>query len=329
VDPLPPSPPLPPPAPPAPARKSGLAFFGLLLALFLPGMLAQVLHLALGLLWTQLFAFLLPAVVLATGSNLRPAAFLKLRPVGPALLVLGALSGLAGYVAAVGIMGLAHEVMPAAWLRTFDVSRVFEGAPFTRVAVALVAALVAPVCEEIAFRGYLQTALGTRLRPALAVAGSTLLFSVIHLDPVRLPSLLVLGAVFGWLAWRAGSVWPAIAAHAANNAIVSGLVLSGMAAPDEAVDLPGLGIRLRSAGFALALGGALLWPLLHAFSAAARRLPPPPDPLALRDPAVPSIRFTGHRVPFALRAAAFAGAWMFVALALAGALGWLPGRPRP
>jgi membrane protease YdiL (CAAX protease family) len=329
VDPLPPLPPLPPPPPPAAPRKSGLAFFGLLLALFLPGMLAQALHLALGLLWTQLFAFLLPALVLAAGSNLRPTGFLRLRPVGPSLLALGALTGLAGYAAAVGVMGLARELMPAAWLDTFDVGRVFEGAPLTRVGVALVAALVAPVCEEIAFRGYLQSALGTRLRPALAVAGSTVLFSVIHLDPVRLPSLLVLGGVFGWLTWRAGSVLPAIAAHAANNAIVSGLVLAGVSAPDASAELPALGVRLRGAAFALAVGLALLWPLLRAFADAARAQPPGPDPLAPRDPAVASYRFRARRVPFALRAAAFAGAWLLLALALAGVLGWLPGRPRP
>lgn len=329
MDPLPPLPPLPPPAPPAPPRKSGLAFFGVLLALIVPGMLAQALQLASGLLWTQLFAFLLPALLVAAGSNLRPAGFLRLRPVTPGLLFLGALSGLAGYVAAVGVMGLAREVMPAAWLRTFDVGHVFDGAPVARVAVAVIAALIAPVCEEIAFRGYLQTAFGTHLRPALAIAGSTLLFSIIHLDPVRLPSLLVLGAVFGWLTWRAGSVWPAVAAHFANNAIVSGLVLAGMAAPDDAADLPEVAVRVRAAAFALALGVALLWALLRAFDAAARALPPAPDPLAPRDPAVPSLRFTARHVPFALRAAAFAGAWLLLALALAAVLGWLPERPRP
>lgn len=322
-------PPLPPSPPPAPTRKSGLAFFGLLLVLFLPGMLAQALDLALGLLWTQLFAFLLPAVVLASGSNLRPAAFLRLRPVGSSLLALGGLIGLAAYVAAVGVMGLVSELMPASWLKTFDVGRVFEGAPLTRVGVALVAALVAPVCEEIAFRGYLQTALGTRLRPALAIGATTLLFSVIHLDPVRLPSLLVLGAVFGWLAWRAGSVWPAVAAHAANNAIVSALVLAGLTPTAAPAELPALSVRLRAAAFALTMGVLLLWPLLRAFAAAARTLPPAADPLERRDPAVASTRFTTRRVPFALRATAFAGAWLLVALALAGALGWLPDRPRP
>jgi len=311
------------PTVPPPIRKSGLAFFGLLLLLFLPGMVAQSLHVALGLLWTQLFAFLLPALVLTTGSNLEPRAFLRLTPVRPAVVGLGFLAGLGAYLLAVGVMGLARELMPDRWMRIFDVSRVFEGAPSVRLAVALVAALVAPVCEEIAFRGYLQTALSTRLRPVAAVAASTLLFSAMHLDPVRFPALVVQGAVFGWLAARAGSVWPAIAAHAANNALVSGFVLAGLAGPEDAAELPALDVRLRAAVAALALAAALLWPILRAYAAAARGAPPPPPALVLRDPAVPGTRFSLARVPAPLHLAVILGVLGLALLAHARGAGWL------
>jgi membrane protease YdiL (CAAX protease family) len=310
-----------PTSPPAP-RKSALAFYGLLLVLFLPGVVAQSLHLALGLLWTQLFAFLLPALVVATGSNLEPRAFLRLGPVRPALIGLGFLAGLGAYLVAIGVMALAREVTPARWMETFDVSRVFEGPPAIRLAVAAVAALLAPVCEEVAFRGYLQSALSTRLRPAGAVAASTLLFAAIHLDPVRFPGLVVLGAAFGWLTVRAGSIWPAVAAHAANNALVSAFVLAGVAAPEEA-PLPALGARLRGAAAALALGGALLVPVLRGFAAAARASPPPRGPVVLRDPALPSTRFSAGRVPAALHLAVIVGAFGLLALALMGGAGLL------
>jgi hypothetical protein len=313
----------PPPTPPI--RKSGLAFFGLVLVLFLPGIVAQAMNLAFGLLWTQLFAFLLPALVLTTGSNLEPRAFLRLGPTRPALIGLGFLAGLGGYVHATGVMGLAREAMPEGWLRVFDVARVFEGSTRERVAIALIAALVAPVCEEIAFRGYLPSALSTRLRPAAAVAASTVLFAAIHLDPVRFPGLIVLGGVFGWLAWRGGSLWPAVAAHAANNALVSSLVLAGVAAPDETTDLPELPVRLRAAAAALLVGAAILWPLLRAYAAAARAAPAP-RVVALCDPAVPSARFSLQRVPAPLRAAVVLGAAGLVGLALAGAAGLLGAR---
>ena len=301
-----------PAPPPAPAgRKSALAFFGLLLALFLPGLLAQALHVAFGLLWTELFVFLLPPFVLAAGSNLVPRAYLALGRVRPAVLGLGALFGAAGTILAMAIMAAAQRVMPQSWVRTFDVAKLFEAPLAERIAIAAVATLVAPVCEEIAFRGYLQSTLLSRRRPALAVGAGALLFAIIHLDPVRFPALIVLGAVFGWLRLRSGSVWPAVAAHAANNGLVSIVALA--ARPDAAEDPRA---PLSAIVFALALGVAALAPLVAAFRTAS---PPPPAPealLVLRDPADPSLRFRVARVPPRLQLAALAGAQILVAVVL-------------
>jgi hypothetical protein len=309
--------------PPAPAgRKSALAFFALLLALFLPGLVAQSIHFVGGLVWSELFVFLLPALLVTAGSNLRPSAYLRLRPVRPAVVVLGLLAGSAATLLAMGVMAAAQHVLPEGWLETFDLSKLFEGSALERVLVAAAATLVAPLCEEITFRGYLLTTLLSRFRPAIAIALSALSFAVIHLDPVRFPALLVQGAVFGWLSWRAGSVWPAVAAHVANNGIVSLLVL---AAPAEVATtaLP----PLRAALAALALGAVALAPLLGAFRAVASPVPPPSDALVLRDPSDASTRFRLSRVPTALHVAAFAGAQLLLALVLAKLLGALGTRP--
>ena len=142
---------------------------------------------------------------------------------------------------------------------------------------------------------------------------------------MRFPALVVLGGAFGWLTWRAGSIWPAVAAHAVNNALVSALVLAGVAAPNEAAALPDLAMRVRGAVVAIALGGAILWPLLRAFDAVARAAPPPPAGTARRDPAIASTRFSLRRVPAPLHAAVILGASTLLALALAGAAGWLRG----
>ena len=302
-----------PAPPPAPAgRKSALAFFGLLLALFLPGLLAQALHVVVGLLWTELFVFLLPPFVLAAGSNLVPRAYLALGRVRPSILATGALVGAAGTVLAMAIMAVAQRLMPPAWVRTFDVAKLFEAPLAERIAIAAVATIVAPVCEEIAFRGYLQSTLLSRRRPALAVGTAALLFAIIHLDPIRFPALVILGAVFGWLRLRSGSVWPAVAAHAANNGLVSIIALAARPEPAEETSLP-----LSAIAFGLALGVAMLAPLVAAFRAAT---PPPPAPealLVLRDPADPSLRFRLARVPRQLQLAAIAGAQALIVIVLA------------
>ncbi len=309
-------------APPAP-RKSALAFFAIVLALFLPGIFAQALHVFAGLVWSELFVFLLPALVLTTGSNLRAVPYLRLGRVRPAPVALGALVGAAGTILAMAVMAAAQRVMPRSWIETFDVARLFDRSLAERAVLALLATLVAPVCEEIAFRGYLQSTLLCRRTPAAAIAGSTLLFALIHLDPVRFPALLVLGAIFGWLAWRSGSLWPAIAAHAANNGVVSLFALAG---PPEARELespPALAI----AG-ALALGVAALVPLLGAFRSVAGGPVPPESAFALRDPSDRSTGFRLRRVPARLQVAMLLGVQLLLALAIAVRMGALPGAGR-
>lgn len=76
--------------------------------------------------------------------------------------------------------------------------------------------LGAPLAEEIVFRGYLQCALGGVLRPVWAIAVTASLFGTVHTLPYAFPVAL-LGACFGWLAMRSGSLWPAVLGHALHN----------------------------------------------------------------------------------------------------------------
>jgi membrane protease YdiL (CAAX protease family) len=317
VEPLPDLPP--PPAPPP--RKSALAFFAVLLALFLPGMLAQAALPAAGLVWTELFGFLLPALVATAGSNLRAGAWLKLGRPRAAPVLAGAAVGAAGFLFAGAVMAVTQRLLPEPWVRVFDPAQLFEGPAWERLAISGAAVALAPVCEEAAFRGYVLSALALRRGRAAAIGGSALLFAIIHLDPVRFPALLALGAVFGWLVVRSGSLWPAVAAHAVNNGITAGIVLA------VGVERPAEPPPARDLALALAAGAAALALLLRAYRAVTPVAPPPEASLALRDPASPSIAFSSARVPRALGWAAAVGvALLATLLALAG--GEAPGPER-
>jgi membrane protease YdiL (CAAX protease family) len=296
-----------------PARgKSALAFFGVLLALFPGALLAQHAHPVAGLAATQLFAFLVPALVATAGSNLRLAPFLKLGRPRPALLALGALAGGAASLVAAAVMILTQHLLPRSWVESYDLSRLFEGPRWEQAALVAVAAVLAPACEEITFRGYLQSTLALGRRPRAAIAGGALLFAVLHLDPVRFPALVVLGAAFGWMTWRAGSVWPAVAAHAANNALAAALFLA--AGPPRGERPPP-----SATAALLAFGAVALALLLRAVAATSPRPPPTgQEAVVLRDPASPSIHFDPRRVPRPLAAVAAGGAAVLLALALLG-----------
>ncbi len=80
-----------------------------------------------------------------------------------------------------------------------------------------VAGLAAPAAEELFFRGFMQTRLRARFRPWPAIGVTALAFGLMHLDPVHGAFALAVGLYLGWLTELAGSIRPAIAAHAANN----------------------------------------------------------------------------------------------------------------
>lgn len=77
--------------------------------------------------------------------------------------------------------------------------------------------LLAPLAEEIVFRGAILNTLLTKYRPWVAIALSALLFSIGHLNPVQMPHAFVIGLLLGWMYWRTGSILPGMAFHWANN----------------------------------------------------------------------------------------------------------------
>jgi len=308
----PPSEPL--PAPP-PMRKSAAGFYlALMFAYVAFGSLAQAASPVLGLAWSELFAVGLPALVAASGSNLDVRRWLLLsrRPT-PVQVALGAAIGASGLVLATGLVALTLQLVPQEW--GHDLVRLFDRPALEALALGLVAATLAPLCEEVAFRGYLLSALRTRGGETRAVAISALLFAAMHLDPVRFPALAVLGALYAWLAVRSGSLWPSVAAHAANNAIGALLLGGGVRERGGPEEAPGV-----SGGLALlAVGIAMLLPLGRAFQRATPSPPTPRDNEVPRCPGSPSV-FEPWRVDPVLRRAVLAGLGLLGLLGLLAAL---------
>ncbi len=280
------------------------------LVYLVPGLAAQRAQPAAGLAWTEIFAFLVPAAAAAAGSNLRPVPFLRLsRPPTAAQALLGLFLGVAAFTAAGALHALLSTLFPEAWVQAFDVTRLFEGPPWHRFVLSILAALLAPLCEEAAFRGYVQGALLARLAPGRAIALSALLFAAMHLDPVRFLPVLVLGILYGWMSWRSGSLWPAVIAHAANNGVASVLATLSSGLPPERVDV-------RQAALVLGLGSAAAALLVAAYRTATPAPPAPAEALVLRDPDDPSVVFRWNRLPPAFLLLALLAAAALVGIGL-------------
>lgn len=99
--------------------------------------------------------------------------------------------------------------------------QLFESIPKTPVnitALFVTVAILAPLTEELLFRGLLQKSLSHRLPQYGAIILSALIFAAIHFDLYAFPVLFVMGAVFGYIYYRTGSLRVTILLHMINNA---------------------------------------------------------------------------------------------------------------
>jgi membrane protease YdiL (CAAX protease family) len=93
--------------------------------------------------------------------------------------------------------------------------------------VVLVVALVmvAPIAEEVFFRGVVYNAWEREYGPRMAVYGSALLFALIHQSVFLLLPIFALGVVLAWLYRRTRSLPAAIVLHAGFNGLTLALGL--------------------------------------------------------------------------------------------------------
>ncbi len=83
----------------------------------------------------------------------------------------------------------------------------------------LLVAIVAPLTEELLFRGVILRGFLGRYPARRAIVLSALLFGASHLNPWQFVSATVFGLLAGWWLLRTGSLVPCLFGHALNNAL--------------------------------------------------------------------------------------------------------------
>jgi len=146
--------------------------------------------------------------VVPLGRAALPA--LGFRAVGWKPLVLGTLGTIALSVA-VSQLG----IEPQGVKQAMQIAR--EPAAFLITLFLL--AVLAPLVEELVFRGLLYGWIESRWGAGLAFVVSSLAFAAAHVEPAHALLVLPLGLIFGLLRWRTRSLWPSLVAHMANNGL--------------------------------------------------------------------------------------------------------------
>lgn len=86
--------------------------------------------------------------------------------------------------------------------------------------------VLAPVLEEMFFRGIILRSFLMQYSRPVAIFGSAVLFGAAHLNIYQFVTGFVLGSIAGWIYERSQSVWPCIIFHGAYNSFVMWVSLS-------------------------------------------------------------------------------------------------------
>lgn len=116
-------------------------------------------------------------------------------------------------------------IVPSVWLQEHmpELPNVVEG-EFDMIMKDrwgyLVVGLLAPLAEEMVFRGaILRSLLRWKQNPWVGIAISALLFAVVHMNPAQMPHAFLIGLLLGWMYWRTDSIVPGVVYHWVNNTV--------------------------------------------------------------------------------------------------------------
>lgn len=96
----------------------------------------------------------------------------------------------------------------------------------------LTGVIVAPLVEEIFFRGFLFQGFRQRYGWIAALLLSSGIFAASHLDPVSFIPTFILGAALGYVYHRSNSLWPSVILHFLNNGFAMCAMLAAIRFPE-------------------------------------------------------------------------------------------------
>lgn len=182
-----------------------------------------------------------------------PRQGLGLRPTHPALALMGVGLGVALKLPAESLTSFTEQLFPTSEANLLWRVSLYRTDTLAEVAgLLIVVCLVAPLVEELVFRGALY---GRLARASTAVAGALTgaLFVITHPDVRHWPALLVVAVVLSYLRVVSGSLVPCLALHVAFNTVGVFALVSGAASPTRplAVSMPALAASWLCTGLML------------------------------------------------------------------------------
>lgn len=208
------------------------------------------------LILNQFFFILLPALVYLRWARLPVGETVKWRWPGAKPALLSLLIGVGFYPLAAYS---AHIFQTVFDYHLPEIPGIIPANHLEAILALIALAVMAPICEEVLFRGVVQNAYAHR-GPARSIIFVGFLFVAFHLSLMQGFSIIPLALALGFVYWRTNSLPAAILTHFGAN-FMAALVLTGGVWIGTAQTFL-LSLPVAIGGFALAL--ASLWMLTRA-----------------------------------------------------------------
>ncbi|MDH7605633.1 MAG: CPBP family intramembrane metalloprotease [Melioribacter sp.] len=88
---------------------------------------------------------------------------------------------------------------------------------FEGLFIILIVAVVPALCEEVFFRGYVQSSFEHKFKPLMSALLTAFFFGIYHFNPYGLIPLIALGTYFGFAAYMSNSIFVPMTLHFLNN----------------------------------------------------------------------------------------------------------------
>lgn len=203
-----------------------------MLLVIVVGSIIQMLHLSLGLIATEVVLIALPTILFLRAKKVPLKEGLRLNRISFPVAVVSLLLGVSTYLFSVLIELIMAKL---SGLPSVDLSQSAMPQSTLQYALYFVAiAVSASICEEMLFRGAIQSSYEGRKSAWFAIAVPALMFAFYHFRLSGLPGLLPVAFLIGYVAWRSRSIYSTMLVHFGMNAsaaTITILALSGNAFP--------------------------------------------------------------------------------------------------
>lgn len=183
----------------------------------------------------DIVVFIVPAICTAVIITRQPADFLIAGRIPDALaFAIVGLTMLVGIPAMESVISWNASIeLPESWSSVAELMKASESRAAAMVGTLigrhtvgslfvtiLIVGILAGFSEELFFRGAIQRLLITsNVNHHVAIWGTAVLFSAVHMQFFGFVPRMLLGAYFGYLAWWSRSLWLPVFAHCFNNSL--------------------------------------------------------------------------------------------------------------